>query len=262
MLATRNVAPVVAPTPLEIPRFVPAAAAVSAEWGAPAFVVTSSAHVPGLDLRAGDVLVVAAEADLEDLVMLVPRRFGRPMLGRLTRRGAVAVPGGVPCDPERWSVAGRLALHVRPEPQGRARVLPFPSEVESQQELPLASGGRGEQGPCVVVHVEGEPTPAVAALVSRRLAGVSREAGGALVGAGGAVGERAPMELAEALSAELWRRFRLSARVVVAPTRLLADEALRRLPQGALAVVTDPDLALAARPVAPAPAPVQLGLWG
>lgn len=65
-------------------------------------IVTHWGEVDGLVLRAGDRLVLGGRQ--EGLVLLVPRGFGRPMLGRRTARGLVAEPGGVPASASRWSV--------------------------------------------------------------------------------------------------------------------------------------------------------------
>jgi hypothetical protein len=65
-------------------------------------IVTHWGEVDGLLLRAGDRLVLGGNR--AGLVLLVPRGFGRPMLGRNTPRGLVAEPGGVPASASRWSV--------------------------------------------------------------------------------------------------------------------------------------------------------------
>lgn len=259
-------APAAARTPVVVPRFARAGDFLQGAWGAPVFMVTATAHVAGLDLREGDLLVVGPDAEEGDLVMLAPRRFGRPMLGRMTRKGAVAEPGGVFCSPERWEVVGRLQLRVRPEPRARAQVLAFRSGDEAQQELLLLGGPNTQEGPCVLVRPEGAASVAVLNLLQQRLRGVERLESGALTGQGGQLADRAPMALAEAISAELWQRFRLSSRVVVAPSLFEAERLIERLPAGALAVA-EHDLQLAdAAPAVPAQAQAprlrQLGLWG
>ncbi|MEC7947507.1 MAG: hypothetical protein VX265_08035 [Myxococcota bacterium] len=65
-------------------------------------IVTQWGEVDGRLLRAGDRLVLGGTRD--GLVLLVPRGFGRPMLGRHTPRGLVAEPGGVPASASRWGV--------------------------------------------------------------------------------------------------------------------------------------------------------------
>lgn len=65
-------------------------------------VITHWGEVDGHVLRSGDRLVLGGPRD--GLVLLVPRGFGRPMLGRHTPRGLVAEPGGVPASASRWDV--------------------------------------------------------------------------------------------------------------------------------------------------------------
>lgn len=101
-------------------------------------VVTQWGEVAGFVLRPGDRLVLGGRRD--GLVMLMPRGFGNPMLGRQTPRGLVAEPGGVPASRARWSVlagvqaverslergaglaAGRWALVIRVEGGGTERL--------------------------------------------------------------------------------------------------------------------------------------------
>jgi hypothetical protein len=73
--------------------------------------VTAWGQVAGLVLRPGDRLVLGGARD--GLVLLVPRGYGRPMLGRVTPRGLVAEPGGVPASAARWSVAGGVVAIER-----------------------------------------------------------------------------------------------------------------------------------------------------
>lgn len=72
-------------------------------------IITHWGEVAGCVLRAGDRLVLGGSRD--GLVLLMPRGFGRPMLGRHTTKGLVAEPGGVPASPSRWGVlAGVLGV--------------------------------------------------------------------------------------------------------------------------------------------------------
>ncbi len=68
-------------------------------------VVTRWGAVAGFTFRAGDRLVLGQEAS-DGLVLLRPRGYGWPMLGRRSGRGLVAEPGGVPAAPQRWQVVG------------------------------------------------------------------------------------------------------------------------------------------------------------
>lgn len=74
--------------------------------------VTRWGQVSGFVYRAGDSLVLA-EPTSDSLLLLVPRGWGNPMLGRQRREGLVAEPGGVPASTERWQVAGRVAAVER-----------------------------------------------------------------------------------------------------------------------------------------------------
>ena len=108
---------------VEIPRFAQAGAELQHRWGARAFQVIGGGPISGMDLRVGDLLLLAPDWVDGDLVMLSPRRFGRPMLARMSRKGPVAEPSGIVASHERWSVTGRVALWVRPEPQGSSRLV-------------------------------------------------------------------------------------------------------------------------------------------
>jgi len=70
-------------------------------------VVTRWGRVGGHLLRAGDRLVLGA-AHSEQLLVLLPRGYGRPMLGRRGAAGLVAEPSGVPASGLRWEVAGAV----------------------------------------------------------------------------------------------------------------------------------------------------------
>ena len=74
--------------------------------------VTRWGQVSGFVYRAGDSLVLA-EPTSDALLLLVPRGWGNPMLGRQRREGLFAEPGGVPASPARWQVAGRVAAVER-----------------------------------------------------------------------------------------------------------------------------------------------------
>lgn len=102
------------------------------EWKGSVFqVLEGSAPLPSpwggeTAIAEGDVLLVAGAAAVGEMCVLVPWGHGRPMLGRMTSTGFVAEPGGVPCSPRRWRVAGRLLAHLRMRVRGRGRVLGFP----------------------------------------------------------------------------------------------------------------------------------------
>lgn len=89
--------------------------------GAGADVVVERGGVAlGLALRSADRLVVGGEPLEGRPLVLVPRGFGRPTLGRLERGHLLGEPGGVRCGGERWRAAGQvLAVARRPARGGR-----------------------------------------------------------------------------------------------------------------------------------------------
>lgn len=74
--------------------------------------VTQWGHVGAFVLRAGDRLVLA-EPTPGALLLLVPRGWGNPMLGRQRGATLIAEPGGVPASAARWQVAGRIVAIER-----------------------------------------------------------------------------------------------------------------------------------------------------
>jgi len=130
---------------------VPGASSVQSGWVCRVVVggfVRDASSSEVLDLRPGDLLLAEGSARVGDLCLLVPRGRGRPLVGRLTQRGLVAEPTGVPCCEERWLVAGRLTVLSRGTPRqeglGAARgiVLPFPCQARG--ETPGTSDDREE----------------------------------------------------------------------------------------------------------------------
>ena len=111
-------------------------------------VVRDASPSEDLDLRPGDLLLAEGSARVGDLCLLVPRGRGRPLVGRLTQRGLVAEPTGVPCCEDRWLVAGRLNVLPRGAPLqeglGTARgiVLPFPPSARG--DTPGSSNAQGQ----------------------------------------------------------------------------------------------------------------------
>ena len=106
-------------------------------------VVRNASGAEALDLQPGDLLLAEGSAQVGDLCLLVPRGRGCPLVGRLTQKGLVAEPTGVPCSGERWLVAGRLTVisqgaALRQGP-GTARgiVLPFPHQARSDTPGPI-----------------------------------------------------------------------------------------------------------------------------
>jgi len=92
-----------------------------------------------MDLRRGDLLLARESVSRGQVGILIPRGYGRPMLGRRTANGLLAEPGGVPCSSDRWSMVGRLVARARSFRSNRAsnpKVLRFhfpdPNSVPSE----------------------------------------------------------------------------------------------------------------------------------
>ncbi len=71
-------------------------------------VVARWGRVRGFTFRAGDRLVLSSDASEEGLLLLRPRGYGWPMLGRREGSRLVAEPGGVRATPRRWRVAASV----------------------------------------------------------------------------------------------------------------------------------------------------------
>jgi hypothetical protein len=65
-------------------------------------------RVAGFTFRAGDRLVLGSAESGEGLLLLRPRGYGWPMLGRRQGGQLVAEPGGVRAAPQRWRVAAAV----------------------------------------------------------------------------------------------------------------------------------------------------------
>ncbi len=75
-------------------------------------IVTDWGEVGEVVLRPGDELVLDPTHQ-GDLLLLLPRGFGSPMLGRRSRGRLIAEPGGVPASPARWAIAGGVSVIER-----------------------------------------------------------------------------------------------------------------------------------------------------
>jgi hypothetical protein len=204
-----------------------------------AFGVRHGGQAGELTLFGGDLLLAGGEAGRNDGCVLVPRRMGRPKVGRITATGGlVAEPAGVPCDPARWSPVGRLLVCVRAYPRRAALVVQFPG---------IAAAGRR------FLALELPSDPDALALISRRLPGLCPATGVALVPSD---------DHAERLLADLRDHFALSLRGAVADSPGAARAAVELAGAGALAIVLPgADGALLTRQPDPAERR-QLGLFG
>ena len=80
-------------------------------------VVTRWGRVGGHLLRAGDRLVLGTTRT-DELLVLMPRGYGRPMLGRRAQGGLIAEPTGVPASGLRWEVGGSVVAVERDHERG------------------------------------------------------------------------------------------------------------------------------------------------
>ena len=268
MLALRNT---MSSAPLRIPRFEAAEPRFSNWFGAAVFRVTSDGHAAGLHFEPGDLLVVdQGGVQLDDLVMLLPQRRGRPMLGRMTKEGLISEPGQVPVALNtRWHVAGRIILRVRNSPRRTGQVLPFPERGDTQQLLEFADPSQIADDLRVHLVFEKAPDRELVSHLGRRLPGFRMIAPDeALVDARELFTE-APMDVLASLVAELRIEFGARTKAVRTESRTTAMAVLGRLPFDAVACVL-PGARYAA-PIRPrgeapsmqAPKPKkQLGLFG
>jgi len=209
---------------LAIPGFSPASQAVCHHFGHSVYAVVHSGSAGGLEFVAGDLLLLGGEHSDGDLVILSPRGHGRPMLGRVTPRGLLAEPGGIPCDPRRWQVAGRILARVREDNRG-GQVLPMPSSAN--------------QGPPRHAELRFDPRHAmdVASLLKRRLPGLELTGPDSASVNGSALLRDAPLTVVSALVGELRERHGILVRAVVAEHDEQALAVIDLIPMGAVAAV-------------------------
>lgn len=209
---------------LAIPGFSEAPRAVCVHFGHLVYAVVHTGSAGGMEFHAGDLLVLGGEPRDRDLVLLSPRGHGRPMLGRVTSRGLVAEPGGIPCDPARWQVAGRILARVREDNRG-GHVLPM-SVV-------------GTSGPPRHLELRFDPRHAmqVASLLAQRLPGLELTGPDSACVNGAGLLANAPLEVVSALVGELRERHGILVRAAVAEHDEQALAIVDLLPMGAVAAV-------------------------
>lgn len=226
--------------PLRIPRFEAAEARFSSWFGAAVFRVTSDGHAAGLHFEPGDLLIVdQGGVSMDDLVVLVPQRRGRPMLGRMTKDGLISEPGRVPVAlTTRWHVAGRIIMRVRTNPARAGQVLRFPESGDvSQQLLEFADPSQIADDLHVHVVFENAPTRELVGHLARRLPGFRMIAPDEALVDGHELFTGAPMDVLASLVAELRVEFGLNTKAVRSEARGTALAVLGRLPFDAVACV-------------------------
>ena len=85
----------------------PSVARASTVNGFTSVVVVRWGRVAGFTFRAGDRVVLGPASEGE-LLLLRPRGYGWPMLGRQQRGALFAEPGGVPAAARRWRIGGAV----------------------------------------------------------------------------------------------------------------------------------------------------------
>lgn len=224
--------------PLRIPRFEAAGDRISAWFGAPVFRVTSEGVAAELHFEPGDLLVVDhGGVSAGDLVMLVPQRHGRPMLGRMTKDGLVSEPGRVPVALNgRWHVAGRVTLRVRRHPRRSAQVLAF-SDRDTQAELLFQDPSRLADAPHIHLAFERTLSQAEVQRLRQRLPGFKMTSRDEAHVDEGALFETSPLDVLGSLCAEVRETLGVGVKAVRAESRDTAVAVLGRLPFDAVAVV-------------------------
>lgn len=240
--------------PTRVPRLLPLSPGVLPRWSqgeGRVFRVLSGGSAAGIELLRGDLLLVRGDTGRGQVGVLVPRGYGRPMMGVRTTSGLRAEPGGMSCSLERWVMAGRLVARAR-----SFRTHPRSGQVLRQQggvaEYPAELSG--VRGRWVALELAGPLTPELHGWLSRRMTGLRRSAATRVVGECAWLHEGCPLLRAGALIAELREHFGLRASVGVAA---LADAAVAAvqlaMPSAVLAVEAGAEAEfLAPLPVAPA----------
>jgi len=237
MLALRKT---MSSAPLRIPRFEAAEARFSSWFGAAVFRVTTEGHAAGLHFEPGDLLIVdQGGVSLDDLVVLLPQRRGRPMLGRMTKDGLISEPGHVPVALNtRWHVAGRIIMRVRTSPRRSAQVLPFPELGDTgQQQLSFDDPSQIVDDLRVHLVFEKAPDRELVGRLAQRLPGFRMIAPDEALVDGRELFTGAPMDVLASLVAELRVEFGMKTKAVRTEARGTAMAVLGRLPFDAVACV-------------------------
>lgn len=202
--------------PSRVPRLLPLSPGVLPRWSkgeGRVFRVLSEGSAADIDLLRGDLLMVRGDTTQNQIGVLVPRGYGRPMLGVRTSGGLRAEPGGVNCSLERWAMAGRLVARAR-----SFRIRPRSGQVLRQQDTVAEYPAElaGVAGDWVAVELGGPVTPELKDWLSRRMTRLRRVSSTRVIGECTWVYEGCPLLRAGALIAELRDHFGLRASVGVA----------------------------------------------
>jgi len=209
---------------LAIPAFSLASRPACDHFGRLVYAVISGGAACGLEFLAGDLLLLGNGHADGDLVILSPKGHGRPMLGRVTPRGLVGEPGGIPCDTRRWQVAGRILARVREDNRGG-------------QVLPMSRPG--PSGPPRHLELRFDPRHAmqVASLLADRLPGLELTGPDSACVNGAGLLADAPLEVVSSLVGELRARHGILVKATIAEHDEQALAVIDLLPPGAVAAV-------------------------
>lgn len=240
--------------PHKVPRLLPLSPGVLPRWSqgeGRVFRVLAEGGAAGFDLLRGDLLMVRGDVVRNQIGVLVPRGYGRPMLGVRTDKGLRAEPGGVNCSLDRWVMSGRLVARAR-----SFRIRPRSGQVLRQNdgvaEYPAEIGD--QPGCWVALELGSALTPELQDWLSRRMTRLQRVSSTRIVGECEWIYEGCPLLRAGALIAELRDHYGLRASVGVAARVDAAVAAVQlSMPSAVIAVEAGAESEfLAPLPVAPA----------
>lgn len=109
------------------------------------FVVIKGGYCMGYWWKRGDIVVCAPVRKSTANVVLMPKGYGWPRLGRQSGYGTLSGDAGEPCRLDRWSVSGAIEFVLRLNDQGEWRqsvlgeLLEAPGDVQQGWDLPLST---------------------------------------------------------------------------------------------------------------------------
>ena len=194
-----------------VPRFLPLSPSTCLPgWGRSGgrvYRVLAEGRAAGIDFARGELLLTRGEVAPGQTGLLLPRGYGRPMIGSCREEGAYSEPGGVQVSPERWRWDGRLVARAR-----SLRIRPRSGEVLRKAALPPV-GAAALSGGWIVAREEGSEWRRAAKLPSE---GDPWSAGAVAYHAAGAQDHRVSVGIADHLeAAALAARLGLAGSIVV-----------------------------------------------
>lgn len=111
------------------------------------FVFLHGGYSMGYWWKRGDVIVCSREVSVTANVVLVPRGYGWPRLGRQNGYGDLSGDAGEPCRLDRWLVAGNIMYVCRRDDSGEWREVCLGDSLESPVEQDAFSWDKAVQRP-------------------------------------------------------------------------------------------------------------------